>query len=351
MGGADERDRAGDERGGRAGSPALVVLTVGVRYDDVDAGGTDGGVPAAGGERGVGAVAVDGRHGDHPGVGRGVRDVVALLAAVSGRRDDDGALGQGVLHGGVLARHGVRGLAVVAEREVDDVGALVGGPADALGEGRAMRLAGLIPRLVGAFEDDADGEDLRLGGDAEDALLAARTVAVGGDDAGYRGAVAGPGTFAAPGPQADEVPARQDRAREVGMAVVDAGVQDRDGDALALGGVPGPFGVQGVEPPLLGPDLVRVRGRRRQEREGDGGESGGDAVATREPAAVAADHSGLPVAGLIALRSPSSIRSAMPRASWPRPACAGADVAPRALASSADCGSVTVRPSAKPDTA
>lgn len=135
--GADQGDGAGDERGGGGGAPLHVVLLVGCGDDDVDPGCADGGVPAAGGERGVGAVPVDGGDRDHAGVGGGVRDVVALLAAVARGGDDDGPLLQRVLDGGVLAGLGVRGLAVVAEREVDDVGAVVGGPADAVGEGRA----------------------------------------------------------------------------------------------------------------------------------------------------------------------------------------------------------------------
>ena len=70
-------------------------------------------------------------------------NVVTLLAAVAGGGDDDGALCEGVLDGGFLGGLGVGGLAVVAEGEVDDVGALVGGPADAFGEGVAAGVAGL----------------------------------------------------------------------------------------------------------------------------------------------------------------------------------------------------------------
>ena len=93
-------------------------------------------------------------------------------------------------------------------------------------------------------------------------------------------------------------------AREVGVAVVDPGVEDGDGDALALGGLPGLVGVQGVEAPLLGPDGVRVggvAGRRAKaaaaqgggERGGGGGGSSGFSVAVGDgPAQAALDPVG-----------------------------------------------------------
>lgn len=175
-----------------------------------------------------------------------------LLAPVARRGDDDGTLLQRVLDGGVLAALGMRGCAVVAQGEVDDVGAVVGGPADAVGQGRTAGLAGLVAGRVGGFEDHPDREDLRLGGDAEHSVGAADAVAAAGDDSGHRGAVAGPGAVASPGTEADQVLAVQYLARQVGKAVVDPGVDDGDGDPLALGRLPRPVGVERLQPHCCG---------------------------------------------------------------------------------------------------
>ena len=190
------------------------------------------------------------------------------------------ALLQRVLDGLVLGGLGVRGGGVVAEGEVDDVGAVVGGPADALGEGVAAGVAGLGAGRVAVLEDHADGEDLRLGGDAHHAVAVAEAVSVTGDDAGHGGAVPGPGAVAPRGPEADHVLAGEDVADEVGVVGLDAGVEDGDGDALALGGLPGLLGVHGVQGPLLGADAVGVGGGGRHEREGAGEED-----SSRSPAA------------------------------------------------------------------
>ncbi len=352
MGGLDERDRAGDEGGGGARAPALVVLVVGVGDDDVDAGGADRGVPAAGGEGGAGAQAVDGGRGDHARVGGRVGDVVALLAAVAGRGDDDGTLLQGVLDGLVLGGFGVGGGGVVAQGEVDDVGTLVGGPADALGERVAAGAAGLGARRVAVLENHPDGKDLRLGGDTHDAVAVPDAVSVACDDAGHRGAVAGPGAVALLRAEADHVLAREDVAVQVGVVGLDTGVQDGDGDARPLGGAPGLLGVHGVQGPLLGAYAVGVRGGgrdqrdRRREQDAQGSGSAGPAA---HPAHAA--HEVFSVGELTVLRSPRSTRSASPWASLPRPAWAGAVVAPDFMASAAGSGASTVRPSAQPETA
>lgn len=319
---------------------------VGVGDDDVDAGRADRGVPAAGGEGGSGAVAVDGGRGDDARVGGRVGDVVALLTAVAGRGDDDRALLQRVLDGLVLGGLGVGGDGVVAEGEVDDVGALVGGPADAFGEGVAAGVAGLGALRVAVLQDHPDGQDLRLRGDAQDAVGVAVAVAVTGDDAGHRGAVAGPRTATRPGPEADHVLAGEHVAGEVGMVGLDTGVQDGDGDAGALRGLPGLLGVQGLQGPLLGPDAVGVGGGGRHE--GDGG--GEEAAQEPGPAGRTGAHEGCSEGVTAVLRRPRSMRSARPWASLPRPAWAGAVVAPVAVAAGAGCGVSTARPSAQPET-
>ncbi len=379
MGGLDQGDRSGDEGGRGAGAPALVVLVVGVRDDDVDAGGADRGVPAAGGEGGAGAELVDGGRGDDARIGGRVRDAVAPLAAVAGRGDHDGALLQGVLDGLVLTGFGVGGLGVVAEGEVDDVGAVVGGPADALGEGVSPGTAGLGAGGIAVLQDDADGEDPGLGGDAHDTVAVVGAVSVPGDDACHRGAVPGPGAVAAAGSEADHVLAFEDVADEVRVVVLDAGVEDGDGDARALGGLPGLLGVHGVQGPLLGANGVSVRGGGRQdgqagaeqdgERAGPPGPEGGheglhstghgagrravrSGVATGvHVGAHVPVHDDCSVDGPTCLRRARSTRSARRCASWPRPAWATAVVSPDRIASSAGSGSSTVRPSAQPETA
>lgn len=293
-------------------------------------------------------VAVDGGGRDHSGVRGRVGDVVALLAAVARGGDDDGALLQCVLDGGVLGGFRVGGDGVVAEGEIDDVGAVVGGPADAVGECAAPAGAGFLAGRVAVLEDHADGQDLRLGGDAEYAVVAARAVAVTGDDPGHGGAVPRPGAVAPLGSEADEVLGGQDVALEVGVGFVHTGVEDGDRDALALGRAPGLLGVHGVQAPLLGADGVGVGGGRREQREGRGGRERGGGV---PPGGGRAGHDGSSVALATAARRLRSTRSAMPCASWPRPACAGVVTLPDFMASAAGCGSVTVRASAKPETA
>src|SRR5690606_7990676 len=349
VGGAQQGDGAGDERGGGTGAPALVVLAVGVGDDHVDAGGADRGVPAAGGEGRAGAVPVDGGGGDDAGVGGGVRDAVALLAAVARRGDHGDALAQRVLDGLVLAGVGVGGGGVVAEGEVDDVGAVVGGPADALGEGVAPGAAGLGPGGVAVLQDDADGQDPRLGRDTHDALGAAGAVSVAVDDPGHGGAVPGPGPVAGAGAEADQVLAGEDVAGQVGVVGVDAGVEDGDGDARALRGLPRLLGAHGLQAPLAGADAVRVgRGGGQQgECGGEQDAEGGGAA----PGGAGEAHEGRSVAVRTCPRRPRSTRSARPCASCPRPAWATGPVAPDSLAASADCGSATVRPSAQPETA
>ena len=139
------------------------------------------------------------------------------------------------------------------------------------------------------------------------------------------------------------------------MVGLDAGVEDGDGDALALGGLPGLLGVHGVEGPLLGTYAVGVRDAGRDE-----GERGGEEDAHRSgtvPGSVAALrsdtalHEGFSVGEVTSLRRARSMRSARPWASLPRPAWAGAEVAPDWVACSAESGVSTLRPSAQPETA
>lgn len=173
------------------------------------------------------------------------------------------------------------GPGVVAEGEVDDVGAVVGGPADAVREGVATGVAGLGAGRVLVLQDDADGQDLRLRGDSHDAVGVTRSVAVPGDDARHGGAVPGPGHVAAVRAETDQVLVPEHIALEIRVQGVDAGVEDGDGDALALGRAPRLLRVHRVEAPLLGAYAVGVRGGRGHQREG-GGEQGGEGAALRE---------------------------------------------------------------------
>src|SRR5262249_52997046 len=143
-------------------------------------------------------------------------------------------------------------------------------PADAVGQCAAPGVAGLVAGGVVVLEDDADGKDLRLRGDAHDTVVMTGTMPVTSDDPGHGGAVPGPVVVARAGPEADHVLALKDIAGEVGVGGVYAGVQDGDGDARALGGVPGVLGVEGVQGPLLRPDLVGLR-RGGGEDQGEGG--------------------------------------------------------------------------------
>src|SRR5207237_8384514 len=114
------RPAAADHGGGRAG-----------RQDRAARGGEGHLAPGAG-ERGPAAGGGAGPDGDGVGLGGGVLDGVAVLVVVPGRGDDHGAPGvDGVVDGGLV--HAGRG--GPGQRQVDDVGAVVGRPPDPVGDG------------------------------------------------------------------------------------------------------------------------------------------------------------------------------------------------------------------------
>src|SRR6201999_520458 len=116
----------------------------------------------------------------------------AGVAGVARRRHHGHAVPVGVLQGRADAGAG----RAVADRHADHVGAVVHGVADAGGQRvldavLGFLLVGAVSRVV-AVRDDPHGQDLGLGRDAHDAVLAVRAVAVAGDDRGHPGAVLAP---------------------------------------------------------------------------------------------------------------------------------------------------------------
>ena len=144
--------------------------------------------------------AVAGREGDGGGT------------VIPGRGDDDDVVCPCVIDRGLkgVREPGVR------EAHVDDVGAVLDGPHDALDDVAVGALA------VGV--EDGDRHDLDAGvADPRDALAVVRQ---GGDDPGHRGSVA-VGVGGAIGPIEDRGP-RNELTGKVRMRAVNAGVQDRD---------------------------------------------------------------------------------------------------------------------------
>ena len=195
---------------------------------------------------------------------------------VAGGGDDHDAVGAGVGDrllqvGDHAGDHERLDAGQRAERQVDHVGAVVDRPADAGGD-VLERAAFLVEHL--------DGLDLRAGRDAGDA-----DVVVGdrGGDAGdvravralarlARGRAGLPVAVAARGRAAvEERGAGHQLAAEVGMAEVDAGVDDADRRAGAGRGRPRLRRAQLLRAPLLGEERVvaRQRGGREGEREQD----------------------------------------------------------------------------------
>src|SRR5690606_39528486 len=191
------------------------------------------------------------------GGGVGLLDV-ASGAVVARGGDDDDLPGQGLVDGGLEVRVGFGGVGGVLA-DVDDLRLGLDGVADALGEGAGVAVAVGVVLL--------DGDDGCLGGGAREAGLVGGP---GGDDAGDLGAVAdgvgGAVLLAAVDGVAvvvlealgQEVAAALgvDRALELRVAGVDAGVDDGDAHALALG-----LGPQRVELDALeGPGAAGVGG-------------------------------------------------------------------------------------------
>ncbi len=181
---------------------------------------------------------------------------------VAGRYDDDHVVGRGVVDGVVDHADAARrpgAVATGAERHIDDLRPVVGGPDDALGD------VGVGAAAVGQH---LDGHDAGVIGQADDARGA---VGAAGHRAGDVGAViivverrAGIGRMA------DGVVLGIQRMAEAVLAVgVDAGIEHGHDHAIAGGHVPGLFCLHLRHVPLA--RVERVVGCRAERGRGVGG--------------------------------------------------------------------------------
>ena len=234
LGAPDEGRQAGDvgsggrrARGEEVGQEAVADVPLGRGAEDPDAGSGHVDLGAERREVGDRVVVVAGGHGqDVAVVGGRVKDDAGPV--VAGRGDDDGSLVVGVLTG-VLEE---RVVGVAAQAEVDDVGALVRRPDDAVDDPAVEAVAVLI--------GDLDRQDPAVPGDAGDADGVVR---VRRGDAGDVGAV--PVVVGRVVVIVGEVAAGGDHlAGEVGMGHIDARIEDGDdGLGVAPGHVPGGRGL------------------------------------------------------------------------------------------------------------
>ncbi|BDZ58943.1 hypothetical protein GCM10025872_26000 [Barrientosiimonas endolithica] len=183
-------------------------------------------------------------------------------------------------HRGIHEREQL-GAGETAEREVDDLGAAVGRPADAGGD---------VGVGAAAVLEHLHRQDARVGCDPRDPDA---VVAHGRDRAGDVGAVhvgvlpdavdALPVAVAArllALRAAGERRALQQAPLQVGLAEVDARVDDRDGDPLTGGRGPYLLGARHLQTPQLGVERVVGRGLRagrggdREQGDRTGGEEG-----------------------------------------------------------------------------
>ncbi len=222
-----QRDHAGGDRGRERGARGRAVAAVAGGGPDAHARRRHGHIAAVAGPAGAGITAVGGRHRDHRRGGR--RAVVA--AAVARRNDQQAALAAQVLRRTLHRGAGIH----AAEAGIGHARALVGGPGDAAGDGAVVGIAAAVGH--------AHRQDARAPGHAGHA---GTVVADRRCRAGHRGAVAG--DIGGVGAVVDEVPARQ--LLQVGVAGQNARIQDGDGHALALGGIPGAGGLDAPEVPL-----------------------------------------------------------------------------------------------------
>ncbi|MBD2900447.1 hypothetical protein amrb99_94510 [Actinomadura sp. RB99] len=280
---ADQRGDPGDQCAGVARAVGEEVVPAGPGDGQAGAGRGQHDRQVAVGEGRALVRRLRGGDRDDARVGRGVgvrREPVAVhelavVAVVAHGRHHDDALADGVADGVALGGDlsVPAGEADLAERQVDDVGAVVGGVPDALRDGVLRRPRAPVARVarVLLLADDADGEDPRLGRHPDDAVAAARPVAVPRDQRRHPRAVQVGGLVGAVD-GGEHVGADGDGPGDVLLVRVDAGVHQGDGDVPALGDLPGGVHVQLVEDAALPlPDDVGVRGRR-DEREARAGE-------------------------------------------------------------------------------
>ncbi len=150
----------------------------------------------------------------------------------------------------------------VAEREVDDVGPVVGGPIDALIDRRSVAAPGGV--------EHPDRQNLGLGCHALDPEA---VVGIGGDDPRHVGAVT-VGVRRAP-PRADEVIPGQELPLKVGVIEAHAGVDHGDNGPAAGDARMGRVGLDHVQTPLILAQRrlgERRRGRGQHQRCDDSGD-------------------------------------------------------------------------------
>ncbi len=235
-----ERGDAGDVGAGEACAAGLQddVLVAGIEVDggNVDAGGEEVEVVAAGAEVPDLIVDVSRADGKGGGIGGGIFDAhaeaQAVVAAADGEEDFFGAeLGEQAAVGGVEGGGGiVVGVASFGDVDGHDVvlGLVVEHPLQGGGVGGVGDVAGAIV--------DAKGDDVGVGGDAAIGL-AVEGVGSAGGDGGDAGAVAvvvhGVGVVIDKVIAGDDFVAGAKAAAEDWIIVVDAGVEDGDGFAGA----------------------------------------------------------------------------------------------------------------------
>ncbi len=175
---------------------------------------------------------------DDAGVGGGV-DVSGDLGVVADGGDDHDVVGDGPVDG--FAELGV---VRSDEGEAEHGGAVVDGPVDGgFGSGAESQ----------SVECVAGGDDCGFGCDAGG-------VAVGGDESGHGGAVSVRVGLGVGRRICGVVDAGGDGAGEVGVSGVDAGVDDADGDSLALAVLVGLGDVEISQMPLVLPGGYGRRG-------------------------------------------------------------------------------------------
>ena len=208
---------------------------------------------------------VEGAHGDDTAVGGRVVRRVAFRAVVARRGDEHDVLRErvadGRLLGGAAARAGRAGRGDRVERQVDDAGVVPDGPPDTAGNGvRQPGGNGLVGHLrVVAFQRYPHREDLGSRRDADNPTGLAGAVPVAGDKTGHFRAVNPPELAAGRAPRVAVVRTGGDRAGEVRLRRVHAGVEHGDGNAGSARGLPGIRDVKGTQPPFIPAGLVGQR--------------------------------------------------------------------------------------------
>lgn len=247
--------------GRRGGGAVDGGVTAGVlRADDADARCRHRVVGPHGGELGPAAALLDGGHGDDPRVSGGIGGVVEDIPLVARGGDDGNPLVGGVGQGPDLLLVEAGADAVAAKGHGDDVGTVVDGVLDALGDGARARLPvpGVVLLLV---VDHPHGQDAGLGGDLEH---------VGG----HRRAVSSPAGVSGAQTVLVVVGARGHPARHRGVVLLHTAVEDGDCDAFALGRPLCRGESEGLRLPAHGGGVCGGGGQRAQERAESGGREG-----------------------------------------------------------------------------